>query len=152
MKKFKFKLDKLLDYKDQLLDNELMTLAALNEEMNKVNAAIGKLRAERDRAAAEMREKGDSEEGVKPVDYQIFFRYDASLKEEIRDLKTVAAHLTGQIEKQIELIKKLRLETKSLEVMKESKLAGYKKEIIKAEELMIDEYVNTVRVMSAARH
>ncbi|MDR0424050.1 MAG: flagellar export protein FliJ [Clostridiales Family XIII bacterium] len=151
MKKFKFKLDKLLGYKDQLLENEMLTLAALNEEMGKANAEIKRLRAERERLAADMRGKADSKEGAKPADYQIFSRYDNSLKEEIRGLKAVVASLAVQIEKQIEAIKKLKLETKSLEIMKESKLAGYRKEAMKADELMIDEYVSTVKVMSASR-
>jgi flagellar export protein FliJ len=149
MKKFTFKLDKLLGYKDQLLENEILTLAALNAELAAVNAGIDGMTADMRGCRAKLQDlqlRGD----VTPAACQMYFRYEDFLKAEILKAKRIAAQLTLKTEKQIDVIKDLRLETKSLELLRESKLAAYHKEEIKDGERQIDEYVNTSRLMRAS--
>jgi flagellar export protein FliJ len=149
MKKFTFKLDKLLGYKDQLLENEILTLAALNAELSAVNGRIDGMTADTRRCRAELQDlqlRGD----VTPAACQMYFRYEDFLKAEILKARRIVAQLELKIEKQIDVIKDLRLETKSLELLRESKLAAYRKEEIKDGERQIDEYVNTARLMRAS--
>ena len=150
MKKFTFKLDKLLNYKDQVLENEMMKLSALNEQLRGAESQLAALEAKREKAAEALREKQTRGE-VSTVEYQLSFRYDRAMKEEIGETKRMLAVIAAKIEKQVDVIKNVKLETKSLEVMKESKLAVYNKEVLKDEELRIDEYVNTAKVMREAR-
>ena len=49
--------------------------------------------------------------------------------------------------KQVERVKDLKIETKSLETIKESRFEEYKKEDLKKTELFMDEFVSTARVM-----
>jgi flagellar FliJ protein len=150
MKKFTFKLDKLLSYKDQVLDNEMMRLSALNEQQKEAESRLAALEARREKASGELREKQARGE-VSTAEYQLSFRYDRALKEDAAETKRALAVIAAKIDKQVEVIKNVKLETKSLEIMKESKLAVYNKEALKDEELRIDEYVNTAKAMREAR-
>jgi flagellar export protein FliJ len=149
LKKFHFKLDKLLSYKDQLLENGLMILATLNAEMQRLNDRLRALAEEVLRSRRSLAEK-QAEGELTPTAYQIHFRYEDFLKKEIEETEGAAAKLAVKIEQQIEVIRGLRLETKSLEILKESKLKDYRKEEMKAHEQMIDEFVNTSRLQRQA--
>jgi flagellar export protein FliJ len=148
MKKFNFRLDKLMNFKSQVLDNEKMTLANLDNEKNKAIMKLNSLQQEKDKCAGELREKQDSEE-ITTSAFQLYYKYDQYLSEQIKEVMTALALIGARIEKQIEVLKKIKLETKSLETVKNSKLADYRKEEIKSEEHFMDEFVSTARVMSS---
>jgi flagellar export protein FliJ len=148
VKAFKFKLDRLLHYKDQLLESELAALAALRGEMKRADDRKASLTDEKRTCGRELRAKQMSG-ALTPAACQIYFRYDNFLTAEITGVEGLIARIAAKIEKQLEVIKNLRLETKSLEIMKDSKLSAYRKEVQKAEEQQIDEFVNTTRVMRA---
>ncbi|MDR1246308.1 MAG: flagellar FliJ family protein [Clostridiales Family XIII bacterium] len=146
MKKFIFKPEKLLDYKTKLLENEKLALAALNAELAAVNGRI----ADMTEAAFNCREELRDMQlggGVTPATCKMYFRYEDFLKTEIQKARKLAAQLAHKIEKQVDVIKDLRLETKSLELLKEAKLKVYRKEEIKDNERQVEEYVNTSRLM-----
>jgi flagellar export protein FliJ len=148
MKKFQFKLDKLLDYKTKLLDNEMLALGALNAELAAVNGRIDDMTA----AALTCREELKAMQlggGVTPATCRMYIRYEDFLKAEVQKARRLAAQLAVKIEKQVEVIKDLRLETKSIELLRESKLNAYRKEEIKDNERQVEEYVNTARLMHA---
>jgi flagellar export protein FliJ len=146
MKKFRFKPEKLLDYKTKLLDNEKLALAALNAELAVVNGRIDDMTAATVSCREELKNmqlKG----GVTPATCGMYFRYEDFLKTEIKKARKIVAQLVIRIEKQVEVIKGLRLETKSLELLKDAKLKVYRKEEIKDNERQVEEYVNTARLM-----
>jgi flagellar export protein FliJ len=146
MKKFRFKPEKLLDYKTKLLDNEKLTLAALNADLATVEARIDDMTAQTLKYREELKDKQRSG-GVTPATCGMYIRYEDYLKAEIRKGRRIAAQIAERIEKQVEVIKGLRLEAKSLELLKESKLKAYRKEEVKDNERQVEEYVNTARLM-----
>jgi flagellar export protein FliJ len=148
MKKFQFKLDKLLDYKNQLLESEILVLATLNAELATTNGRIDEMTATMQGYRTELQEM-QLAGGVTPAACQMYFRYEDFLKTEIVQAKQIAAQLTRKIEKQIDAIKDLRLETKSIELLRASRLNAYHKEEVKENERSIEEYVNTARLMHA---
>jgi flagellar export protein FliJ len=148
MKKFQFKLDRLLDYKNQLLESEILALATLNAELAAVNGRIDEMTAAVQGNRTELQAM-QLEGRVTPAACQMYFRYESFLKKEIAQAKKAAAQLARKIEKQIDVIKDLRLETKSIELLRESKLNAYRKEEVKENERSIEEYVNTARLMHA---
>ena len=147
MKRFFFRLDKIMNYKEQVLGNEKMTMANLLSEKEKVAKRLTALISEKERCDRELEEKQFSGE-ITTIAFQVHHRYDQFLKTEIKEVKKAMAMIEARIEKQVEVLKKVKLETKTLETVKDSKLADYRKEEIKSEELFMDEYVNTVRVMN----
>jgi flagellar export protein FliJ len=149
LKKFQFKLDKLLDYKSKLLENEITALATLNADLAAVNARIDGM-TESMRACRAEFQSAQSNGGVTPALCQMYARYEDFLKTEIAKAQRLAAQIERRIEKQIDVIKELRLETKSIELLRESRLTAYRKEEIKENERQVEEFVNTSRVMRAA--
>ena len=147
MKKFNFRLDKLMNYKEQVLDNEKMTLSNLLCEKEKATNRLNALQKEKKKCADELEEQRESGE-ITTVEYQLYYKYDLYLNEQIREVMKSLALIGARIEKQIEVLKNIKLETKSLETVKNSKLADHRKEVIKSDEVFIDEFVNSVRAIN----
>ena len=145
MKKFEFHLEKLLSYKGQMLDSELMTLAVLNNQLSEEQHELLLLKIELEQCKTELENK--ILEKTTPAHCQMYRHYTEHLKEQIQYKEKVIESITVQIDKQIELIKKLKLETKSLETLKTSRLDEYKKEDMKASEKQLEEFVSTAKIM-----
>ncbi|NLT48904.1 MAG: FliJ family protein [Clostridiales bacterium] len=146
MKKFQFHMEKLLSYKGQLLDSEKMNLAVLNNLLRDAQERLESLEREQSRSKAEFESR--MKEQITPVDCQVYASYESYIKEQIHICKMEIYEISEQIEKQVERVKNLKVETKSLETIKESRFVEYQKEGLKKSELLLDEFVSTARVMS----
>ncbi|MBR0597532.1 flagellar FliJ family protein [Sinanaerobacter chloroacetimidivorans] len=145
MKKFQFHLEKLLSYKGQMLDSEMMTLAVLNEEMKVSQEKLLALQADLDCCCRELEDK--MLQKTTPAACQLHVRYKEHLKLQIKQMEKEIAKLSLRIDNQIDTIKNLKLETKSLETIKSSRYDEYKKEDLKAAELQVEEFVSTAKMM-----
>lgn len=145
MKKFEFQLERLLSYKGQMLDSELMTLAVLNNQLSEAQHRLLALQMEQEQCRTEFEEK--MLEQTTPATCRMYIYYTEHLKEQILNMQRTIDGITTQIDKQVETIKKLKLETKSLETLKTSRYDEYKKEDLKAAELQMDEFVSTSKIM-----
>ena len=145
MKKFEFQLERLLSYKGQMLDSELMTLAVLNNQLSEAQHRLLALQMEQEQCRTEFEEK--MLEQTTPATCRMYIYYTEHLKEQILNMQRTIDGITAQIDKQVETIKKLKLETKSLETLKTSRYDEYKKEDLKAAELQMDEFVSTSKIM-----
>ncbi len=145
MKKFEFHMEKLLSYKGQILDSELMNLAVLNSMLYSAQERLQALKDECARYVAEL--QGKIREQTTTADCRVYVSYEQHMKEQIKLCEKEIEDLTEQIENQIERVKDLKIETKSLETIKESRFVEYKKEDLKRTELLVDEFVSTARIM-----
>lgn len=145
MKKFNFHLEKLLSYKDQVLDGEMTALAELNEELRQAQKTLTAFREELAGSSKKLAKKVVNQ--ATAVDFQLHAGYKEYLKLQINHWEIRSAKITQRIEEQIETIKRLKIETKSLETIKSSRYEDYKKEEIKASELQMEEFVSTARLM-----
>jgi len=145
MKKFEFQLDKLLSYKGQMLDSELMTLAVLNSQLTDAQRELHKLQDEQEQCRIEFESK--IKEMTTPATCQTYTFYTEHLKGQIHNTVKLIDTIAAQIDKQIEIIKKLKLEAKSLETMKSSRYDEYKKEDLKVAEKQLEEFVSTVKII-----
>lgn len=145
MKKFEFQLEKLLSYKGQMLDSELMTLAVLNNQLAEAQHRLLALKTEQEQCRLDFEAKMLAR--TTPATCRMYIYYTEHLKEQILNMQRTIEGIAAQIDKQIELIKKLKLETKSLETLKTSRFDEYKKEDLKAAELQMDEFVSTSKIM-----
>lgn len=145
MKKFEFHLEKLLSYKGQMLDSEMMNLAVLNSQLAEAQHKLLSLHNEQEQYKMEF----ESKMRVKttPATCQMYNHYKEHLKGQILDTKKTIEGITAQVDKQIELIKKLKLETKSLETLKTARFDEYKKEDQKATEQQLEEFVSTSNII-----
>ena len=140
MKKFKFSLEKVLVYKNQLLDREKGVLAQLQLDRNAIEQAIERCRQDFSTVNDDMAEKSSKGINVREL-RQIQYQLD-SLRQEIKRLQDEKEELQKQIDKQIEVVLLMTQEVSGLEKLKEQQLEAYNKEEMKATELEISEYVS----------
>ena len=145
MKKFEFHLEKLLSYKGQMLDSELMALAVLNNQLSEAQNRLLMLQREQNRCREDYEDKMLKK--TTPATCRMYINYGEHLKDQMMLAKRMVENITLQIDSQIETIKKLKLETKSLETLKSTRLIEYKKEGAKAAELQIEEFVTTAGLL-----
>lgn len=147
MKKFKFSLDTVLRYKDQILD-------ALKIEHGVILAEI---RAQEELLEATWRRYRDYDEefreqkmnGISALNAMM---YEAGLRAqelEIRRQTEVLEALKVKEEKKRSEVVEAKQDTASLEKLRERKLDSYHKSVQKGEEQMIEEFVSTQRAMSS---
>ena len=139
MKKFQFNLQKLLSYKEQLLDGELMNLAVLNSMLARKKQKLQRLCQER--IASRTQFEKEIQSGLNAADFAVYNRYEKRISRQIQDVTRSIETIRAQVEAQIERIKDLKMETKSLESIKEIRYEEYRAEQLKKEELFIDEFV-----------
>jgi flagellar FliJ protein len=145
MKKFQFQLGKLLSYKDQILENEMMILGSLtrqlSEEMDKM------LELEDQQEKCRLNYEKDMADSITPTACQVYLHYMSFLGDQIKIVEKKLDEITEQIDVQIEVVKKLKLETRSLEIVKENKYDEYKKEMAKETEKQMEEFITTSKIM-----
>lgn len=148
MKKFKFSLDTVLSYKDQILD-------ALKIEHGVILAEI---RVQEEVLEAAWRRYRDYDEefreqkmnGISALDAMMYESALRAQELEIRRETEKLDALKEKEEKKRSEVVEAKKETASLEKLKERKLDSYNKTVQKGEEQMIEEYVSTQRAMSNA--
>ena len=147
MKKFKFSLDSVLSYKEQMLDVLKGEHAVL----------LGEIRAQEERLAdcwARYRAYNEeycrrSREGLPITEALICQSSLRAMEREIQQETTNLETLRTKEEKKREEVVEARKETSSIEKLKEKKLTDYRKAEAKSEELFVEEFVSMTRLMEA---
>lgn len=148
MKKFKFSLGTVLEYKDQVLN-------ALRNEHGLLLAAIGEQEAVLAAAWTRYREYNDEfcerkRMGLSAVDALMYQSALRAQELEIQRETEKLEQMRVQEEKKRGEVVIAKQETASLEKLREHKLASYYKEIQKIEEQGVEEFVMTQRAMTSA--
>ena len=147
MKRFRFSLETVLDYKQQVLDALRIEHAAIQAEV--------RAQEERLRALEEQHMELDTEfsqrklEGIAILDAMKYEQYLRAAERAIEEAEAVLEDLRRQEEAKRAEVVEAKKETSSIEKLREKKLDGYNKAVQKSEEAMIDELVSTKRVMEA---
>ena len=148
MKKFKFSLDTVLSYKEQVLDalkgEHAAILVKVREQEDYLDGLWSKYRAYN----AEYSQR--KIEGMTILDatiYQSGLRHmETVIQQETERLETLRKEEEAKRQEVVEANK----ETSSLDKLKEKKLDLYNKSVQKAEEILIDEFVSSARSRSGA--
>ena len=147
MKKFKFSLETVLSYKQQVLEavqNEHAQLLAKVQEQENVLEAVERRYREYNE---EYRERKQT--GLPITDAVIYQNGLRVLEADIRREMERPEQPRKQAEaKRLEMVE-ARKETSSLEKLREKKLDVYQKSIQKSEESLIEEFVTAARVSGA---
>ena len=148
MKKFKFSLDTVLSYKEQVLDalkgEHAAILVKVREQEDYLDGLWSKYRAYN----AEYSQR--KIEGMTILDatiYQSGLRHmETVIQQETERLETLRKEEEAKRQEVVEAKK----ETSSLDKLKEKKLDLYNKSVQKAEEILIDEFVSSARSRNGA--
>jgi flagellar FliJ protein len=146
MKKFRFSLETVMEYKQQILDSLQTEHGAILAKARRQEALIEELEAAYRHLAQEFNRR--KLEGISILDamkYEQYLRSSERQEEAYQHL----AELQKQEEAKRDEVVEAKKETSSIEKLREKKLEGYNKAVQKSEEAMIDEFVMTRRAMEA---
>ncbi len=143
MKKFKFSLDKLKSYKEQIKKREENTLAALRAEQIEKLHEKEELLKELDRRNAEFIRK--SEKGMTAMEMVTEKGFISYILDSIKAKDKEISIMTAKINKQLIVVTEASREVQTLEKLEEKQLDEYRFKERKADEAFIDEYVGNRR-------
>lgn len=147
MKKFKFSLDSVLSYKEQVLEalqGEHAVILAQVREQEEVLAAAW--REYRDCDAEYSRRKA---EGIAITDAMVYQNGLRVLERNIQRETDKLEELRKKEDAKRQEVVDAKIDTSSIEKLKEHKLEDYRKAEQKDEEQRIEEFVSTTRAMAA---
>ena len=147
MKKFKFSLDTVLDYKQQVLDALRGEHAVILAQVRAQEAVVEGLEREYSQVDGEFTQR--KLEGLTVLDALNYEQYLRALEREVKEEYRKLSLLRRQEEQKRGQVVEARKETATIEKLKERKLEDYRKAEQKDEELRIEEFVSTTRAMAA---
>ncbi len=147
MKKFRFSLETVLNYREQMLDAVKAEHASALLKVRQQEDVIDNLVKEFDDINNQYRQKKMT--GMTIADAMSF---DIMLRAQERKIdyeKNILVKLKHDEEEKRERVRQAKTDKATIEKIKENKYNQYKKAIQKNEEQFIDEFVSTKRVMAA---
>ena len=147
MKRFRFSLETVLSYKQQVLDSLQVEhagiLQMIREQEKKIAECWVRYRAYNE----EYRER--SLVGIAVMDARVYENGLRGMEETIQlETEALEEMKKREEEKRNEVIE-ARKETASIEKLKEKKIAEYQKEAAKADEAFVEEFVSAVRARNS---
>ena len=143
MKKFKFSLDSVLSYKQQVLDalkgEHAAILAQVREQENVLETVWQEYRD----CDGEYRQR--KVEGMTITDAMVYQNGLRVLERDIQRETEKLEALRKKEEKKRQEVVDAKIDTSSIEKLREKKLELYNKEVAKSEEILIDEFVSSAR-------
>ena len=147
MKKFRFSLETVLDYKQQVLDALQKEHGVIMAQVKEQEEYLAGLEADYRDMDAEFCQR--KLEGITILDAMRYEQYLRAMERQIQQAVYRMEELRRQEEaKRLEVVA-AKQDTSSIEKLKEKKLDSYNKAVQKSEEAMIDEFVSTTRAMAA---
>ncbi|MBD5147358.1 MAG: flagellar export protein FliJ [Oscillibacter sp.] len=148
MKKFKFPLDTVLSYKQQVLDAIRGEHAAILAEVRAQEEWVEHLWQEYRAYSEEYRQR--TETGLMVTEALMYQTGLRSIEQEIqRETEKLDALRAKEEEKRAQVVE-AKKDTSSIEKLREKKLDAYQKDAAKSEEQFIEEFVSTMRVVSGS--
>jgi len=140
MKKFVFSLQKVLELKNQLLENMKIELTNLNRECERIEIFIKSLKTKFSEIENEYVEK--SYKSISAGEMSYYKMLNESILVQIENKEIEKAIVLKKIADKRQEIISMNTEISSLEKLKEKELEKHSKECLKKEELFIEEFVS----------
>ena len=147
MKKFRFSLETVLEYKQQVLDSLQAEHGAILAQVKRQENLIEKLEADYRALSGEFNQR--KMEGLTVLEAMKYEQYLRSSERQLEEAYDRLEELREQEEAKRSEVVDAKKETSSIEKLREKKLDSYNKAVQKSEENLIDEFVMTKRVMEA---
>jgi len=147
MKKFRFSLETVLDYKNQILDALQAEHGAILAQVRAQEKVIEELEREYRETDSDFTRR--KLEGINVLDAMSCEQYLRSLERKLQEEYRKLERLRRREEEKRAQVVEARKETATIEKLKEHKLEDYRKAEQKDEEQRIEEFVSTTRAMAA---
>ena len=148
MKKFKFSLDTVLDYKQQVLDSLKGVHATILAQVRQQENVLEHVWQDYRSCNEEYRDRKMT--GLTIIEATFYQNGLRALEMDIQRETDRLADLQKQEEKKRAEVVEAKKDTSSLEKLREKKLDQYQKAVQKSEELFIEEFVSTIRANTSA--
>ncbi len=146
MKKFKYRLDTVLDYKTQVLDNLKTEHAVIMQSVNKKQEQITGLRQEL--AGYHVGFDQIKEEGASIESFRLFDLCIGRMEQIIDTEKEHLKVLQKQEDAKKKEVIEAKVDTSRYEKLKDKKYIEYQKAVAKAEEAFIEEFVSNTTMQN----
>ena len=143
MKKFKFSLDSVLSYKQQVLESLQGEHAVILAQVREQEGVLERTWQDYRDCDAEYRQR--KAEGITITDAMVYQNGLRVLERDIQRESDRLEELKKQEEAKRQEVVDAKIDTSSIEKLKEKKLDLYNKEAAKNEEGLIDEFVSSAR-------
>ena len=143
MKKFRFSLETVLDYKQQVLESLQIEHAAIQAKVRAQEERLRGLEEQHWELDAEFSQR--KLEGIAILDAMKYEQYLRATERAIEEAEAVLEDLREQEEAKRSEVVEAKKETSSIEKLREKKLDAYHKAEAKSEELFIEEFVSSAR-------
>lgn len=140
MKKFVFSLQKLKDYKNQVLKKEKNTLADMRKELSSLKDDRTELVFLRNKKNKELISQINN--GLSPQHIAFHKNFIQSVTDRIKDIDNRIVVVSDKIENQLKVVLNATQEVNSLDKLESRQLEEYKKQETKENELFIEEFVS----------
>lgn len=149
MKKFRFSLETLKDYRGQELDRQKNALSALQAELRKITEEIEELKARLAQQSEEL--VAISARGATANEIALRKRYIVTIQADIHMKEQQALLKQEEINKQLDVVVEATKDVRTLEKLEEKQLEEYKFLENKENEQFIEEFVSGQSVRAASK-
>ena len=149
VRKLKCTLGGMLDYEDQLLDEEKNTLALLRKKKQEIDDHIESLLRELDKISVTMRQ--EQERGITAFQLLSYESQRTNIRRQIEQLKKEQALAKLEVKRQVQVVVQATQEVSKLDKLQDKQLEEYRKMVMKAEELEIEEFVSSRRIVTQSQ-
>ena len=147
MKKFRFSLESVLDYKQQALDSLKREHGAIVAQVKAQEDYLAGLESDYREMDAEFCQR--KLEGIAVLDAMRYEQYLRAMERQIQQAILRLEDLRRLEEAKRAEVVSAKQDTSAIEKLKDKKLDSYNKAVQESEEAMIDEFVSTTRAMAA---
>ncbi len=140
MKKFKYRLDTVLDYKTQVLDNLKTEHAVIIQNVNRKQQQISGLKQEL--VSYQSGFDQIKQEGASIENYRLFDMCIGRMEQIIDDEKERLKILKKQENEKKQEVIAAKVDTSKFEKLKDRQIQDYQKAVMKADEAFIEEFVS----------
>ncbi len=150
MKQFKYRLETVLDYKTQVLDNLKSEHAVIIQSVNQKQEEIRGLH--RELTGIESEFDRTKEAGATIQNYRLFDMCIGRMEEIIDEEKERLKVLRKKEEEKKQEVITAKVDTSKFERLKDKKYKEYQKEVAKADETFIEEFVSNTSLRIRHQH
>ena len=150
MKRFKYRLETVLDYKTQVLDNLKTEHAVIIQKVNRKQEEI--LGLHRELTGFESEFDRAKEEGATIENYRLFDMCIGRMEEMIDEEKGRLKVLKRQEDEKKQEVITAKVDTSKFEKLKDKKLKEYQKAVMKADEVFVEEFVSNTALRIRHQH
>ena len=150
MKRFNYRLETVLDYKTQVLDNLKTEHAVIIQNVNRKQEEIQGLH--RELTGMESEFDRTKEAGAPIENYRLFDMCIGRMEEMIDEEKARLKILRKQEEEKKQEVITAKVDTSKFEKLKDRKFKEYQKEAAKADEMFIEEFVSNTSLRIRHQH